>query len=73
MQDAFLYVRGIATALFHAKSPDVGLLSRSGLEQIRLDEISRTDAGAQAVISALRCDRCDAISFRAQSSPIRPL
>jgi len=66
LDDAFLYVRGIAAALHVSPSPDVSWLSRSGLTQIDLGAVSRTGTGTQAVISALRCTACESISFRTQ-------
>ena len=66
LQDAYLYVRGISSALHVSAKPDVSWLSRSGLTQIDLGAISKTGTGAQAVLSALRCDSCGSISFRSQ-------
>jgi len=61
---AFLYVRGISTALFRSSHGDTGLLSRKNLQQIDLDEISTKQAGAQAVIDAWHCAACDAMTFK---------
>ena len=65
MMRAFLYVRGIGAALHRSTRPDIGLFSRTDLEQIDLGEISRTDTGTQAVIESLHCGSCDSISFKA--------
>ena len=66
LEDAYLYVRGIFGALHYSSKPDVSWLSRSGLTQIDLGAVSKTGTGAQAVLSALRCDSCGSISFRTQ-------
>ena len=66
LEDAYLYVRGAFSALLFSAKPDVSWFSRSGLTQIDLSAVSETGTGAQAVLSALRCDSCGSISFRAQ-------
>lgn len=67
MTPTFLYVRGLGASLHRSGRPDVGLLSRTDLQQIDLGEISITDTGAQAVISALHCESCSSICFKASS------
>ncbi|NNC77176.1 MAG: hypothetical protein HKN77_04385 [Woeseiaceae bacterium] len=67
LKPTYLYVRGIGAALHRSDRPDVGLLSRSGLEQINLADISQTDTGAQAVIESMHCESCDSISFKASN------
>lgn len=67
LSDGYLYVRGLGASLHWSSRSDVGFLSRSGLAQIDLGEISQADVGAQAVVRALRCDSCDSITFRARS------
>jgi len=62
---AYLYVRGLGASLHRSTWPDVGSMSRTDLEQVKLDDISQTGTGAQAVISALHCESCDSISFKA--------
>ena len=64
MKPMYLYVRGIFVSLHRSTRSDVGFFSRSDLQQIDLDAISHTDAGSQAVISALRCESCDSIIFK---------
>lgn len=64
LEDNYLYVRGVAAALFRSTRPDVGLLSRSGLTQIDLAKISPKGTGAQAVIKSLYCDNCGALCFK---------
>jgi len=64
--EAYLYVRGIGAALHRSSDPDVRFFSRSGLEQIRLDKISLTGTGAQAVIRSLYCESCGSVSFKAE-------
>lgn len=64
MTDGYLYVRGISAALHWSTRPDVGLMSRKDLTLINLRDISKTDPGMQGVIPALRCDSCDAMSFK---------
>jgi len=66
LEDAYLYVRGVFAALHFSSKPDVSWLSRSELTQVDLDAVSKTGTGAQAVISALRCESCGSISFRTQ-------
>ena len=61
-----LYLRGIAGALLRSERDDVGVLSRSGLEQIDLRDISRGGVGAQAVIPSLYCESCGAVCFRSR-------
>jgi hypothetical protein len=65
MNSAYLYVRGLGASLHRSTRPDVGLLSRTDLQQVDLGDISQTGTGAQAVISALYCESCDSISFKA--------
>ncbi len=64
LEQGFLYVRGIGSALFWSEHGDTGMMSRKNLEQIMLDKISTTGTGAQAVIEAWRCPDCEIISFR---------
>jgi hypothetical protein len=64
LEQGFLYLRGIATALFWSEHGDTGMMSRKNLEQIMLDKISTTGTGGQAVIKAWRCPACEFISFR---------
>ncbi len=66
LTDTYLYVRGAFAALHFSAKPDVSWLSRSDLTQIDLGAVSEAGSGAQAVLSALRCDSCGSISFRAQ-------
>ncbi len=61
-----LYLRGIAAALLRSGQEDVGALSRSGLEQIDLRDISRGSVGAQAIIPSLYCESCGAVCFRSR-------
>ena len=64
--ETYLYVRGIGATLYRSSNPDVRFFSRSNLEQIRLDKISLTGTGAQAVIRALSCESCGSVSFKAE-------
>lgn len=64
LTESYLYVRGLGAALHWSARPDIGLLSRTNLNQVNLSDISITDTGGQAVISALRCDSCNSISFK---------
>ena len=61
-----LYLRGIAGALLRSDREDVGILSRTGLEQIDLRTISRGGVGAQAVIPSLYCESCGAVCFQSR-------
>ena len=67
MSGAHLYVRGLFTSLHLSNRANVGLMSRSDLRQINLDDLSQTDTGAQAVIPVLNCTACQSISFRAEA------
>lgn len=64
LDTAYLYVRGLFGSLHVSSQPDTPWLSRSNLTQIRLDAISETETGAQAVVGALHCANCKSISFR---------
>ncbi len=66
LNEAYLYVRGIGAALYRSSDPDVRFFSRSNLEQVRLDKISLTGTGAQAVIRSLYCESCGSVSFKAE-------
>ncbi len=66
LEDSYLYVRGVFTALHYSANPDVSWFSRSDLTQIDLGAVSKTGTGAQAVLSAQRCGGCGSISFRTQ-------
>lgn len=59
-------MRGVAAALLRSERDDVGILSRSGLEQIDLRAISRGNVGAQAVIPSLYCESCGGVCFRSR-------
>ena len=67
MMPVYLYVRGIGAALHWSNRSDIGLFSRTDLQQIDLADISQTEVGAQAVIESLRCESCDSIGFKASS------
>ena len=67
LDEAYLYLRGLGVGLHYSSSPDVSLLSRSGLTQIDLRDISKSDPGVQAIINALRCTSCGSISFKGNS------
>jgi hypothetical protein len=67
MASGFLYVRGVGGALFWGESPDVGFLSRKGLEQIDLSAVSLAGTGTQAVIESWRCGGCGIVAFRGES------
>lgn len=67
MKSAYLYVRGFGASLHRSTRSDVGLLSRTDLQQVDLDDISQTNTGAQAVIEAWHCEPCDSISFKAST------
>lgn len=67
MDGTYLYMRGISVGLHYSSRPDVSLFSRSDLTQIDLRDISESDPGAQAIISALRCTSCGSISFKGAS------
>lgn len=64
MTPAYLYVRGLGASLHRSTRPDVGLFSRTDLQQVDLRDISETDTGGQAVIGALHCESCDSICFK---------
>ena len=64
LDEAYLYLRGLSIGLHYSSRPDVSLFSRSGLTQIDLRDISESDVGTQAIISALRCTSCGSISFK---------
>lgn len=64
MNGAHLYVRGLGASLHLSSRADVGLMSRNDLQQINLDNLSRTDTGAQAVIPVLNCTSCGSVSLR---------
>ena len=66
VEETYLYVRGVFSALHFSANPDVSWFSRSDLTQIDLGAVSKTGTGAQAVVSALRCESCGSISFRAR-------
>lgn len=61
-----LYVRGIAAALLRSEQDDVGILSRAGLQQIDLRDVSRGNVGAQAVIPSLYCETCGGVCFQSR-------
>lgn len=65
LSDVHLYVRGIGASLSWSTRPDAPLTSRRDLNLINLDNISSGGTGMQAIVPALRCDACGAISFRA--------
>ena len=67
LDQAYLYLRGFGVGLHYSSSSDVSLFSRSGLTQIDLRDISESDPGTQAIISALRCTSCGSISFKGSS------
>ena len=64
MESGFLYVRGFGSALFWSGAGDTGFLSRRGLDQIDLTNLSVTGTGAQAVLAAARCPACTMIAFK---------
>lgn len=64
ISQAHLYIRGLGASLHLSERADVGLMSRSDLRQINLDHLSKTDAGAQAVIPVLNCTSCGSVSFK---------
>ncbi len=67
LDQAYLYVRGLAASLHVSTKADTRLFSRSGLTQVDLEAISEGAAGTQAIISALRCTSCESISFRTRA------
>jgi uncharacterized C2H2 Zn-finger protein len=67
MDEGFLYVRGIGASLGWSADPDIGFLSRKGLESVNLTDLSRTPTGAQAVLDAPRCPTCGLVVFRSKT------
>jgi hypothetical protein len=65
MQAGYLYVRGVASALFWGTKNDVSFFSRSDLIQIDLGTVSTARPATQSVIPASKCGTCGTISFKA--------
>lgn len=63
MQNGGLYVRGFGGSLFWSPQKDIGFVSRKGLEQIDLSEVSLTPTAGQAVLDSWRCNGCGWIAF----------
>lgn len=64
MEKGYIYVRGLATALFWAKEKDIKLWSRKGLKQIHLQKSNSIQSNNQTVIEAGSCSQCERICFK---------
>ena len=64
MVNGALYLRGFGGALFWSTNKDAKFLSKKGLEQIHLGNLSITgSANTQAVVNSWRCPNCKLVSF----------
>lgn len=63
LESGFLYVRGFGSSLCWGWDSTTGFLSRRGLEQIDLTNMSVTGTASQGVPQAKRCTGCSAIVF----------
>lgn len=66
MDEGFLYVRGMGASLAWRADPDTRFYSKKSLELVNLTDLSRTPAGAQAVLDAPRCSACGLVVFRSK-------
>ena len=64
LDQGFLYVRGLGSALFWSPDKETSFWSRLGLEQVDLAAASVTGVGSQAVLEAWRCGGCAMVTFR---------